>query len=334
MARPVKLFAGFVGQPGVVRTLTELATRSMQRRTPVPHLALIGAAGTGKTELARSLAAFLGNFSATSRPTNLHTIHAGPGCLMQMHDALVSAKPMDLIFVDEAHALSAPDAEILYLAIDRDETLAVKEDGRLDRGQFEPIAKVTVVAATNRPGSLPSAFRSRILELELGPYSMRDLRVIAERVGVDNKLQLTPQAARVVAERSNGTPRHVEQIIRLVASIHEGRVTQGELEAALEAHLGLDALGLSPHQRRVLVLLARAPDGALRAEQLVHQVGLDAFYVRTELEGRLQRRGLISVTGDHVRRITDAGRKAVAGHLADLEAVDDEERAASEEVAT
>jgi hypothetical protein len=53
------------------------------------------------------------------------------------------------------------------------------------------------------------------------------------------------------------------------------------------------------------------------------QIGLDGFYVRTELEAHLQRRGFLDIGGNHLRRITSEGRRAVGAYLAGLDRTDE-----------
>jgi Holliday junction DNA helicase RuvB len=282
----------------------------------MPGVVLIAPAGTGKTELARSVAGYTGNFSKNARPTNFHMILAGRGCVGPLHEALTSANECDVLFVDEVHALDRDAAELLYPAIETFETVAMGQDGRLDRGHLQPIAPISVILATNCPGAMPAGLRSRVIPLTLDPYSVDELRVIAQRVGKECGLKLTPQAARVVAERSSGTPRHVEQMMRVLASVRDGRMTQAQVEASLHELLGLDGNGLSHLQRIVLGALAVAPRGTLTAERVVQTVGLDARFVRNDIEDPLQRRGFLEIDAGRTRHITDAGRRAIAQGVA------------------
>jgi Holliday junction resolvasome RuvABC ATP-dependent DNA helicase subunit len=320
MARPPKTFASFVGQARVVDTLRRLADGARENDRPVPHLLLAAPAGLGKTSLATALARYAGTFADGDDPTNLHVVQAGRGSIMQIHRVLRETKPADFVFIDEAHALAQQDAELLYVAIDSAETLGLTADGRLDRTAREAIAPATIVLATNQPGRVPKALASRAVTLELDPYSQRELCAIAQRVAAHHGVDLTAQAARIVAERAGGSPRRVEQMLLLLDSVapQGTRLTQPQVEGLLAKTLGYDEHGLSPNQRRLLKVLATA--GAMRAEQIVNHFGLDPAYVRSEIEGPLVVRGLMSVTGNHVRQLTATGLALVPSSL-----VEDEE---------
>lgn len=317
MARPIKRFGDFIGQGPIVRTLEPLSERCLVRKLPLPHLALVGRAGTGKTELVRALAAHYGNAQPGDPITNLHSLVAGRGLLGKLHGLLRELKFGDILFLDEAHALPVADAEILYPAIDGHETFALTDNGQLDRGRLEPIAPFALILATNRPGKLAKALKSRVTALELQAYSPRELKAIAEQVARGLQIELTPQAARVIAARSDGTPRGIEAALRIIARMHDGRVNQGEVEKVLDSNLGRDANGLTPHARELLALLAQS-GGAARHEHLAHALGLDSSHVRTELEMSLLKKGYITVDGTSARRITDAGRLVIEPRVGDL----------------
>jgi Holliday junction resolvasome RuvABC ATP-dependent DNA helicase subunit len=307
MARPPKTLASFIGQARVVSTLKQLVDGSRANGHPVPTILLVAPAGLGKTSLALALARYAASQEDHVQPTNLHVVHAGRGAILHLHRVLKAAKDGDFVFVDEAHALAQQDAELLYLAMDGARTLHLGDDGRLDRTVFETIASVTIVFATNIPGRMPKALQSRSITLELDRYSQRELRAIVQKVAADHELDITPQACGVIADRANGTPRRIEHMLTLVGALvtRGTRVTQGQVENALATMLGHDGQGLTPMQRQLLELLDKGP---MRAEQVANHLGLDGAYIRAEVEGPLVARGLISVTGNHMRQLTPEGR--------------------------
>lgn len=323
MARPPKSLSSFIGQSRVIDTLRQLADAARLRGVPLPHLMLIGPAGHGKTSLAVGLARYLGNFSATDRPSNLHTVQGGRGAVLRLREVLCVCKHADIVFVDEAHALGQPEAELLYIAIDDDRTLALTEDGRLDRTRYEPVAPVTIVLATNQPGRVPGALLSRTLPMEMSDYTLAELRAIAQRVAEERGVDLTSQAARVLAEHAHGSPRRVEQNVGLVAAMPSpaGRATQQYVADLLRRCFGHDDNGLSEYHRRLLTLLHGA-GGALRAEHIVSRLGLDPAYVRGTIEATLVDRGLMAIGGDHVRRLTPTGRALAGGTATEADDLD------------
>jgi Holliday junction resolvasome RuvABC ATP-dependent DNA helicase subunit len=305
MARPAKTFASFVGQSRIVRTLKQLVDGSQANRRAVPDILLVAPAGLGKTSLAMALARYAGRLEDDVEPTNLHVVQAGSGAMLQIHRVLKAAKEGDFVFIDEAHALVRQDAELLYIAMDKGQTLHLGHGG-LDRTVVESIASVTMVFATNIPGRMPKALQSRSIVLELDSYSQRELRAIAQKVAVDHEIDLTPQACGAIAKRANGTPRRVEHMITLVGALvpRGTRVTQGQVETALATSLGHDEYGLTPIQRRLVQRLDRGP---MRAEQIANYLGIDGSYIRAEVEGPLMAGKWLVITGNHMRELTPAG---------------------------
>lgn len=306
MARPPKTFAGFIGQRRVVTTLEDLATGAMQHSGRIPNLALIGASGLGKSALAEALARRLSNCADDDTPANLRVVHAGGNYSGRLRDVLVHARHGDIVFIDEAHAGRRRDHELLYLAMDRSETLAVDDSGHLDRTRFEPIAEVSFIFATNRPGGLPNALCQRVVALELERYSRSELRTIAAAVAKRHGMELTSQAARIVAEHGD-TPRRIEQILEVARTMRGTKMTQGDIEFVLRDRLGFDEHGSTPHQRELLRALAQAPNRSMTASEIVHVLGLDAVHVREEIEAPLVRLGMIRITNDRRRVIEPKG---------------------------
>lgn len=308
MARPPREFCQFVGQKRVVDTLRALANEAMAKKGVLPPVMLVGPAGSGKTALAEAVARHLRG--EADGANNLHVVHAGRRSLLALRETLTQANEGDVLFVDEAHALDQQDAELLYLAVDQQETLGLNGD-RIDRSVHIPIAPVSIILATNLPGSVPKALRSRALQIELDDYTERELREIGTRVATSHGVELTPQAAKLLAQHSTGTPRSVEHLVRLVASLGgPSRATKAHIARTLKKGLGHDQHGLRPIQRRLLEHLAATPDGTARAEQVAAILGLDASYVRAEVEDSLVRRGLLRISrSDRRRQLTERGQE-------------------------
>lgn len=310
MGRRIRDFESFYGQQRVVQTLRDLCDGVQARDGVLPPILLVGRAGFGKTALAEAVARHLAR-SEGDEPDegldNFHVIHAGKRVIKQIHAVLCRAKHGDVVFIDEAHALEREDAELLYLAVDRQKTFAMIE-GKLDRTQFEDIEKVSLILATNLPGGLPKALRSRAVAIELDEYRLVELREIARRVAVSHGLNMTAQATRVVAQRCDGTPRSIEQLVTLIASMpHPEHITQGHVGSALQRCLGLNEQLLTPHQQKLLQELAKLPGLKSRAERVVGLVGLDAKHVRNEIEAPLERGGYLTIRADRVRELTKKG---------------------------
>jgi Holliday junction resolvasome RuvABC ATP-dependent DNA helicase subunit len=311
MPRPVPVFSGFIGQREIVTTLEELADAALRGNSRLPHVALIGAAGLGKSALAEATARKVSNCPDSERPRNFKRTIAAPGVGQRLWEVLRSAKHHDILFVDEAHAARREDLELLYVAVDRSQTFAADDKGRMLRTRLEPMAEITVMLATNRPGGLPQALLSRLITLELQPYSRVELKTITQAVAAQREMTLTGQAARVVAEHA-GTPRAVEQLLEVTQTLRGRDIKQADVEFILYERLGFDKHGTTPHQRELLRALARAPDNQMTSSELVAVLGLDRVHVRDALEPPLVRLGLLNIGPDRRRALTARGRELVA----------------------
>ncbi len=310
MGRPLPTFEGFVGQRRVVSVLKRLTDDSIAHVRPVPPLLLVAPSGFGKSALVRAAAARLAA-SKSDEPSNLHVVQGAPRTAERIRDVLFRANVADVLFIDEVHSCDAVAQELLFAALDRNATPDLDANDRLDWSHFVPVAPISYIAATDRPGLLKRALAARLTRLELTEYTTRELRTIAQRAAESAGFSLTAQAAGVIA-RHHHTPRGVRHLVelthRLVDSPH---VTANRARRVLR-QLGVDEHGTSPHERMFLRALADAPNGQLSASALERALSLDPKHVRDAIEAPLVRRGMVTINANRIRQITTVGRAAVA----------------------
>ena len=305
MARPLKTFHEFVGQRRAVQHTTRLIDGAKKQGKPCPSLQVVAPPGFGKTSFADAV--------ATEYGSDLHVLLAGDDTrAADVCTILSEVKHADVVFIDEAHSLRRDAQQVLYLALDQNKVPTLSE-GRLDRSQFKSVASFTLILATNEPGSLKRALRSRLTPIEFDPYSMAELKVIVERVALKDGVEITPQAARRLAEVAQGSPRHICRRVEALRLFWPGlsKLGQDHVEDLLASE-GVDHRGFWPHQRLYLFTLAASPGSICSLERLAIKLGCDPAHIRQDIEPFLIDQGLVEPSSGRGRMLTATGLAIVA----------------------
>lgn len=309
MARRLRTFNEFVGQRRVVGHTTRLIAGAKAMGRPCPSMMLTAPAGYGKSVFAEAVAREYG--------TTLHTLFASHDTkAAAICEMLYGLRYGDIFFIDEAHSLNQDAQQIIYIALDQFKTPALRE-GRLDRSNFNSVAAHTLILATTEVGRIKKPLRSRLRPVEFDPYRVEELKAIAERVVLSEEVDITPQAARRLAEAAQGTPRsiyvRVESLRLMWPSVV--KLTQEHVEALLTSE-GIDSHGLRPNQRQYLFALAENPGGSCSLERLASRLGCDPAFIRQEVEPYLITERLVDLHSGRGRVLTHKGAEVVAELLA------------------
>ena len=261
-----KTFDDFIGQTQVKENLRVAITAAKRRSEPLEHLLLAGPPGLGKTSIAHIVAHELGaKITATSGPA---IERAG-----DLIGILTNLGKGDVLFIDEIHRLSKVVEEFLYPAMENFEIDFVIDKGPYAKTIKFHLKRFTLIGATTRSGLLSNPLRSRFgMVYHLEFYTPEELVGVLKRSAAILGMAVEEGVARLIAERSRGTPRIANRLLRRVRDYAQvksgGRITREVAEAALAAQ-GVDAFGLDPIDRKVLKMIIEFYGGG--------PVGIDAL---------------------------------------------------------
>lgn len=248
----------FVGQSRHKDNLRVFIEAAKRRREPLDHILLCGPPGLGKTTLAHIMALEMGvNVHVTSGPALEHK-----GVLSGL---LTRLERGDVLFIDEIHRMSAPVEEALYPAMEDFRIDVLMGEGAFAESIPLDIQPFTLVGATTRTGLLTKPLQERFgVTLRLEFYTPEELALIIERSATLLGAPCDREGARSLAERSRGTPRVANRLIRRVrdfAEVHgNGKIDRAIVELTCD-RLEVDPLGLDIMDRRLLSVLIDQYDG-------------------------------------------------------------------------
>lgn len=288
--RPITL-DDYIGQAQVREQMTLFIQAANTKRESLDHVLIAGPPGLGKTTLAHIIAREMqAPLKATSGP-----ILEKAGDLAAL---LTHLEPNSVLFIDEIHRISPAIEEILYPALEDYQLDILIGEGPSARSIKIDLSPFTLIGATTRTGLLTSPLRDRFgIVQNLTFYAVQDLAQIIIRAANLLAIAITEKGALTIAERSRGTPRIANRLLRRAHdfSLVKGRA-QLDQSTAVEAldFLSVDRKGFDDQDRNfLLILIHRFNGGPTGIESLAAAIGESLDTIEEVIEPFLVQQGFI-----------------------------------------
>jgi Holliday junction DNA helicase RuvB len=302
----------YPGQDNVVKRLKVYTKAAKMRGQMLDHCLFYGPPGLGKTTLAGIIAHAMGcEMKVTSGPVIERAA--------DIMGLLAGIEANTFLFIDEIHRLPSNVEEVLYSAMEDRRIDILIGQGPSARTVKLDLPAFTLVGATTRPGALSAPLRHRFgISEHLDYYTPESLKVILRRSGRILQTEIEDNAALALAQRSRGTPRIANQLLRRVSDFAlvagKPKVDLDMVDSAL-TQLGIDSVGLARMDREILRIMRDRHDGGpVGLEAVAAALNEDRSTLEDVYEPFLVYRGFV-VRSPRGRMLSNAG----SSHLSHCE---------------
>lgn len=294
----------YIGQDTAVKTLKIFLSGVKKRGVASEHVLFYGPPGIGKTTLSYIIARELeGELKITTGATLTKT-----GDLAAI---LTNLNDKDVLFIDEIHRIPKAVEEMLYPVMEEYALDIIIGKGPSARTMRLPIPRITIVGATTKLAMLSAPLRDRFgLVLRLDYYNESQMTNIIKRSAQLIGIEITDDAAALIAKRSRRTPRIANRMLKRAHDVAQSQgvsTIDNNLLEKLFHLLEIDSVGLIDidvqYLRAIAILFENQPVGV---ETLSSSLSEDKRTIEEFIEPYLLRIGFIKKTS-RGRIVTSSG---------------------------
>ncbi len=297
-----RTFADVVGQEHVVRTL-----RNAVEREQVHHAYLfVGSRGTGKTSMAKILAACL-NCDAGSNPATPNRPTTSPCGICDSCVSIANATSLDVIEMDAASNNSVDDIrdlreKVAYAPVSGRHKVYILDEAHMLSPQAwnaflktleEPPPRTIFVLATTEAQKVLPTVVDRCHRFDFGRPTVEQVATVLERVATDERIEVDKGALALIARHATGSFRDALGTLEQLLTYAGGR--------AIEPADVLAVLGVADAEQlfdAIDAIIARDPARALRAAARLADSGRDAGQLLRDFEVHGRELLAVQVLGD------------------------------------